>query len=193
MNRHELSPAHPETAISSFNPRPSDSALAEALAAGTVLLELRYRGNRHQIVATNYGVFGRHDVLGCYLDIRPQTLNQWTRFPGPTTAAAWCRDTAASMLRNSSQTGVDRDFAVWHGNGWSVEIDLHRQQYTIAVGMSPGVAYEVLEARADQKEAAADVEARGWAWLLARMPEAPDRWPGSMADEYCRRVLLATT
>ncbi len=181
-----------ETPGSATDLRPSDHALAKALAAGPVLLQLPYRGHSAQIVATEFGVFGRRDIFGCYPEVQPQSLGQWTRFPGPDAAAAWCRNTVAAMLHNISPARVDRDFAVWHGSGWSVEIDLRRQRYTIAVGLNPGVTFEVLEARESADEPQAAVEARGWAWLIERMPESPHHWPTGMADEYCRRVLLAT-
>ncbi|MFD9692677.1 hypothetical protein ACFWXO_43755 [Kitasatospora sp. NPDC059088] len=185
--------AHPHPPIPSgaIGSQPSDHDLAEALATGTVLLELPYRGHRTQVVATPYGAFGRRDRLGCFLEIAAQTMHQWTPFPNPEAATAWCRNTAAASLYGMTPARVDQNFAVWHGNGWSVEIDLRRQRYIIAVGLHPGTTYEVLAARETPDEPLAAAEARGWAWLIDKMPEPLTHWPTSMVDEYCRRGLLA--
>ncbi|MFB7673143.1 hypothetical protein ACFC26_17215 [Kitasatospora purpeofusca] len=182
---------HPPFPGTATGQRPSESELANALAAGTVLLELPYRGHRYQAVATDFGAFGRRDVFGCLLEIGPQTMHQWTQFPSPEAATAWCRNTAAAALFNIGPSHVDRYFAVWHGHGWSVEIDQRRQRYTVAIGPHPGATYEVLEARGSADEPLAQTEARGWAWLIDKMPVPISNWPTAMADEYQRRVSLA--
>ncbi|MFJ1757279.1 hypothetical protein [Kitasatospora sp. NPDC088134] len=164
--------------------------LAEALAAGTVVLDLPYRGHRVQAVVTGFGAFARRDVFGCFAPISPDTLGGWWAFADVESATAWCCNSLAGSLYRISPAGVGRQFAVWHGSGWSVEIDLGRQRYTIATGASPAATFEVLEAREGADEPLGLVEARGWAWLLGRMPiPAPD-WPRSMIDEYLSRVLL---
>ncbi|MEV7775460.1 hypothetical protein [Kitasatospora sp. NPDC086791] len=181
-------PAHPSISNGS---QPSDHELAVALTAGTVLLELPYRSHRTQVIATRCGVFGRRDVLGCFLEIGPQTMHQWMPLPSPEAAIAWCRNTAAASLYGITPARIDQNFAVWHGNGWSAEVDLYRQRYVIAVGLHPGTTYEVLEARETPDEPRAVTEARGWAWLADKMPEPLTHWPATMVDEFARRGLLA--
>ncbi len=170
---------------------PSDRELADALAAGTVLLELPYRGHRAQIVATAHGVFGRRDVFGCFVEIGVHNLRQWTRLDSPEAGVAWCHSALAEILYRTTPAGVSRHHAVWHGDGWSAEIDLDRQRYTVATGKSPTATYNLLEARESADEPLAVVEARGWAWLLQQVPISVPDWPRTMAEEYLRRVLLA--
>ncbi|MFJ5926537.1 hypothetical protein ACIQF6_28440 [Kitasatospora sp. NPDC092948] len=165
--------------------------LAEALATGTVILDLPYRGHRVQAVTTRFGAFARRDVFGCFAKISPDTLGEWRSFTTEEAATAWCCNSLAGSLYRTSPAGVDRQFAVWHGSRWSVEIDAHRQRYTLATGTSPNATYDVLDAREDPDERLAAVEARGWAWILERMPIPVPHWPRTMADEYLRRVLLA--
>ncbi|WP_033818563.1 hypothetical protein [Kitasatospora sp. MBT63] len=184
-------PHPPQQQGDSPDGQPSDRELAAALAAGTVLLELPYRGHCVQAVSTDFGVFGRRDVFGCLGEIAPHTMNQWTRFPDQQAATAWCRNVLAESLYRVGPAGVGRHFAVWQGTGWAAEIDLDRQRYTFATGTPPAAAYDVLDAREDADEPLTAVEARGWAWLLDRMPDPVSQWPRSMTDEYLRRVLMA--
>ncbi|MFI9332948.1 hypothetical protein ACIGZJ_36110 [Kitasatospora sp. NPDC052868] len=180
-----------------------NTTLAEAINAVAPVYELPYRGELIQVAQTTAGSFGRTSVLGTFPDdwlveqeIRTYGVlretwfgdqaSRWVEFPNPATAAAWARTTVVHWLEDHSGDRVDQHFAVWRGQGWTVEIDRYRQRYTVAVGMAPGVSVDVFDAAADALpgERQEVTTARAWDRLLSLMPVGPTDWPWSMADEY---------
>ncbi|MFE0457782.1 hypothetical protein ACFW1A_00795 [Kitasatospora sp. NPDC058965] len=162
---------------------------ASAINAGTVEYELSYRGEITQVVSTEVGRFGRTSVLGvlCETWLGDQA-SRCTAFPNAQAGRAWSRSTVAGWLREYNGTHSDQHFAVWHGKTWwSVEIDRHRQRYTVVVGLAPGVVVDCYDSKADmldEHEPRAITEARGWERVVGLLPVGREDWPWGMTNEH---------
>ncbi|MFI9332135.1 hypothetical protein ACIGZJ_31910 [Kitasatospora sp. NPDC052868] len=169
----------------------ANPAFADAINNGTVVHELPYRGELTQVVSTELGPFGRHSVFGVLRETLLGDQNsQWVAFPSIGAAEAWSRFTVAHWLANHSGE-ENRHFSVWRGEGWTVEIDHHRQRYTAVVGLAPGLYVECYDAAADTQEGSESrtvAEFRGWARLVELLPACRADWPLGMVWEH-ERVL----
>ncbi len=164
-----------------------DKEMARAIAEGTVLAELPYRGETTQVLSTRLGVVGRVSVLGILREPwHGEQASRWTPFGSVEAARAWQQGLVAELLRGEVYRYNGRHFTSWAGTGWAVEIDHFRQRYTAVVGLAPGVTAECFTARLHPEESMWPAEERGWAWLAKVLPVGPEQWPYDMAGAYAR-------